>query len=38
MVSSAAPWMTWIRRNWLKFSSNAPKTSALTSMPSRSMT
>ena len=38
IVSSAAPWMTWISRIWLKSASSAPKASELATMPSSSIT
>ena len=38
MVATAAPWTSWIRRSWVKSASRAPKTRALTTMPTSSMT
>ncbi len=38
MVARPAPWITWIRRNSLKFRSRKANRSALTTMPTISMT
>ena len=37
-VARAQPWITWIRRIWLKSLSSAPKPAAPATMPSSSIT
>lgn len=36
-VIAAQPWITWIRRSWLKSASARPKTTAASTMPNSSM-